>query len=178
MCAAETILGFGMSAFSQVLAFKAAQEEAEAANRAYTDAAISAGKSMNDQMSQENVRLQQEQEQAVQKQLALRKEALLAKGEALASSEGGGLSEELILADIERQQATYTDMVATNLKNQFQQSYWTKQGMHADAQSRANANRPTGGPSALGLGLGIAGSALEFYDTYHIKKTKDIKTAP
>ena len=34
-------------------------------------------------------------------------EALQAKGEALASSEGGGLSEELLLADIDRQQADW-----------------------------------------------------------------------
>ncbi len=89
------------------------------------------------------------------------------------------MSEELLLADIDRQQATYTDIVASNLKNQAQQSYWNKQGMHADAQSRANANRPTGvgGGSALGLGLGLAGAGISLYDDYHVKRIKDIKTA-
>ncbi len=180
MCPPVALASFALSAASQVLAFKGQQAEAQAANKAYTAAAISAGKSLNDQTSQEGVRLQQEQEQAVEKQLSLRREALQAKGEALASSEGGGLSEELLLADIDRQQATYTDIVASNLKNQAQQSYWNKQGMHADAQSRANANRPnhTGSGSALGLGLGILGAGIDLYDTYHVKGVKDIKTAP
>ena len=179
MCPPMAIASFGLSAMSQVLAFKSVREQAKAANKAHMDAAVSAGKSLNDQTAQEGVRLQQAQNEAVEKQLSLRKEALQAKGEALASSEGGGLSEELLLADIERQQATYTDIVGSNLKNEFQQSYWNKQGMHADAQSRANANRPNhaGSGSALGLGLGILGAGIELYDTYHIKGTKDIKTA-
>ena len=180
MCAPMAIASFALSTASQVLAFKGQQKQAEAANKAYTDAAISAGKSLNDQTSQEGVRLQQEQASAVEKQLDLRREALQAKGTALASSEGGGLSEELLLADIDRQQATYSDAVATNLRNQFQQSYWNKQGMTADAQSRANANKPTGGAgvSGLGLGLGVLGAGLSTYNDYHIGRTKDIKTAP
>ena len=178
MCPPVAIAGFAVSAMSQVLAFKGAQEEARAANRAYLSAAKSAGKSLADQQAQEGVRLQQEQAQAVEKQLSLRREALKAKGEALASSEGGGLSEELLLADIERQQANYTDIVANNVRNQFQQSRMNREGMVAEARSRANANRPAGGSvSGASLGLGLLGAGIDLYDTYHIRKIKDIKTA-
>ena len=80
----------------------------------------------------------------------------------------------------ERQQATYSDAVAATLRNQFQQSYWTKQGMTSDAQSRANADKPTAsaGVSGIGLGLGVPGAGLSTYNDYHIGRVKDIKTAP
>ena len=85
----------------------------------------------------------------------------------------------MLLADFDRQKATYTDAVATNLKNQAQQSYWTKQGMLSDAQSRANSTRPTSttGGNSLALGLGVIGAGLDAYNDYHIKKSGDIKSA-
>lgn len=172
------IASFAINAASQALAFKAQNEQAKAERASWRSAMDAAGKSLSDQMSQENVRLQQEQASAVEKQLSLRREALQAKGQALASSESGGLSEELLLADIDRQHATYTDAVAENLKNQMQQSYWNKRGWKADAESRANANRPTStGGSSIALGLGIAGAGLSMYNDYHIKPVKgDITT--
>ena len=180
MCAPMAIASFAVSAASQVLAFRAQNAQAKAERAAFESGVKSAGNSLADQTAQEGVRLQQEQAAAVDKQLSLRREAMQAKGEALASSEGGGgMSEELLLADIDRQQATYTDIVATNLQNQAQQSYWNKEGMHAEAESRARAGVPTstGGGSTAGLGLGILGAGIGMYNDYHIKRNKDIKTA-
>ena len=84
----------------------------------------------------------------------------------------------MLLADFDRQKLTYTDAVATNMKNQAQQSYWTKQGMLSDAQSRANSTRPTStGGNSSALGLGVIGAGLDAYNDYHIKKSGDIKSA-
>ena len=182
MCSPIALIGFAVSAASQVLTFKAQNDMADAENRRYLEAAKSAGKSLADQQSQEGVRMQQVQAQGVEKQLDLRREALRNKGTALASSTGGGLSEELLLADIERQQMDYSDIVAMNVKNEAQQSYWNKVGMVSDAQSRANANKPSGssGGSVAGLGVGLLGSGLNAYNMYSSSKTpntKDTKTA-
>lgn len=177
MCA-PAVLTFALSAATQVMAFKAQEYQAASEIAAYKQASDAAGKSLTDQMSQENVRLQQEQAAGVEKNLDLIREAKRARGDILASSQSGGMSEELLLADVERQKASYSDTIAANLENQMQQSYWNKQAMAADAQSRVNANAPTTtGGSNIGLGLGILGAGLPLYESYHIKKVKgDVKT--
>ena len=178
MCSPLAVGGAAVNVFSQLAQFKAQQAQAQAETDAWKSGVKSAGKSLNDQTTQEGVRLQQEYESGVEKQLALRREALQAKGTAIASGESGGLSEEMLLEDFDRQKATYTDAVATNMKNQAQQSYWTKQGMLSDAQSRANSTRPTStGGNSLALGLGVIGAGLDAYNDYHIKKSGDIKSA-
>jgi len=172
------VLTFALSAATQVMAFRSQQEQAKAQYKTWQDSIQASTKALNDQMAQEDTRVQQEQAVAVDKKLDLYREAKRAKGEALASSESGGISEELLLADVERQRASYTDSVAINLKNQLTQSYWNKKGMVSDALSRINANQPTtSGGSVLGLGLGLAGSALPVYEDFHIRSTKgDVKT--
>ena len=122
MCPPSVVAGAAVNVFSQLAQFKAQQAQAQAETDAWRSGVKSAGKSLNDQTTQEGVRLLQEYESGVEKQLTLRREALQAKGTAIASGESGGLSEEMLLADFDRQKATYTDAVATNMKNQAQQS--------------------------------------------------------
>ena len=183
------IASFALSAASQVASFKAqnaqAQAQAEAQNaqiKAWSDSNMSAAKSLADQTHQENVKMQQEQAKATAEKMQLKREAAQAKGTALASSESGGLSEEMLLANIEREQANYTDVIGQNLENAGLQSYWTKQGMVSQAQSRANSTKPTGGSvtggSSASLGLGLIGAGVDTYNTYRVKPVKgDIKTA-
>jgi hypothetical protein len=185
------IASFAISAASQVMSFKAANEQAKAQANAQANAieswkqgVASAGDSLADQTHQENLRMMQEQDAAVQKSIDLKRELARNKGTALASSEAGGLSEELVLAGIEREAADYSDIIAKNVENEALQSYWTKRGMASQAQSRANSSMPAGGSSASGgasgtaLGLGLIGAGLDTYNTFHVKPVKgDIATA-
>ncbi len=183
------IASFALSAASQVMSFKAQEAQMQAqldaqnrANKAWLDGVRSAGDSLADQTQQENVRMIQEQDAAVQKTLDLKRDMARNKGAALASSESGGLSEELTLAGIERETMNFTDIIGKNIENEALQSYWNRRGRAAEAQSRANSSKPTGGsvsgPSSAALGLGIAGSALDTYNTFRIKPVGgDIKTA-
>ena len=198
MCPPLAIAGFAVNAASQVLAFQAqnaqqkAQVTAHNANlaeqkRAWEDANKAAGKSLADQTSQEGVRVQQEQQEATEKMLSLRREAMQIKGDVLASSVNGGQSEEMLLLDAERQRASYSDIIANNVRNVRQQSAVNVEGMRAEAESRSNASMPRGSyqsftktssGSGLALGLGILGAGIGAYNDYHIKPVKGtVKTA-
>ena len=190
MCPPTAIAGAVIGVFGQLATYKAQKAQAEGHNaqveaqrKAYEHAKESAGKSLTDQVSLENERLDQVHDQAVDKTLQLRRESLQAKGTALASSESGGLSEEMLLQDLDKQRATFSENIALNIKHEGEQSYWNKEGMRADAQSRVNSNMPTAqyqSSSGAGLGLasGLAGIGVGMWSDYHITKRGDIATAP
>ena len=177
MCSIMGALGFAVNAAQSVLAFKAQQAQYNAQLAAFQANAKAAGDSYEDQTSQEGLRMQQAQAAATEKKMELYKESLRAKGTVLASSEGGGLSEEMLLQDIERQRADYSDIVGYNLRNEMQQSQMNMKGMHAEATSRGMSGNPGPAPSRASLGLGLAGAALGAYDSYHVRRAGDIKTA-
>ena len=177
MCSLMGALSFAVSAAQSALAFKAQQAQYNAQLAAFQANAEAAGAAYADQTAQEGLRMQQTQAAAVDKKMDLYRESLRTQGTALASSEGGGLSEEMLLQDIERQRADYSDIVGYNLKNEMQQSRMNMKGMHAAATSRGASGNPGPGPSPLSLGLGLAGAALGAYDTYHIRRAGDINTA-
>lgn len=177
MCTLMGALGFAVSAAQSVLTFKAQQAQYNAQLAAFQANAEAAGKAYDDQTAQEGLRMQQAQTAAVDKKMELYKESLRAKGTTLASSEGGGLSEEMLLQDIERQRADYSDIVGYNLRNEMQQSRMNMEGMHAEATSRGQSGNPGPAPSSLSLGLGLAGAALGAYDNYHVRRAGDIRTA-
>lgn len=178
MCTLIGALGFAVSAAQSVLTFKAQQAQYNAQLAAYQANIKSAAQSYNDQTAQEGLKNQQQQVQAVDKQQDLFRESLQSKGTQLASSEGGGLSEEMLLQDIERQRADYSDMVAYNLKNEIAQSQMNMKGMWAQATTRGQHGNPGPAPSAAGMYLGMAGAALGAYNDYHVKPHQDIMTAP
>lgn len=178
MCTLIGALGFAVSAAQSVLTFKAQQAQYNAQLAAYRANIKSASQSYNDQTAQEGLKNQQQQVQAVEKQQDLFKESLQSKGTQLASSEGGGLSEEMLLQDIEKQRADYSDMVAYNLKNEIAQSQMNMKGMWAQATARGQHGNPGPAPSAAGMYLGMAGAALGAYNDYHVKPHQDIMTAP
>lgn len=167
-----------MSAVQSVLTFKAQEAQYNAQLSAYQANIKAAGTAYNDQTTQENLRMQQIQATAVDKKVDLYKESMRATGTALASSEGGGLSEELLLQDIERQRADYSDIVGYNLKNELQQSRMNMKGMHSEATSRGNTGNPGPAPSlGLALGTGLAGAAIDAFSNMHVTKHGDIKSA-
>lgn len=190
MCSPLVAAQFALASLGAAATHQANSAQTAAAN-AQVDAQIKAwehsvkesSKSLADQSSQEGVRVQQEQNRAAEKMLQLRRESKRSVGDVLASSVNGGLSEELIVNNIYRQEADYTDIIANNVKDVMQQSYVNKLGMVSEASSRANNSAPRGNyvskPSFLGLGLGIAGAGLNAYNAYQIggKTSGDIKTA-
>lgn len=177
MCSMIGALGFALNAAQTVLTFKAQQAQYEAQAAAYQANMKSAADSYHDQTAAEGVRNQEQQTQAVQKKLDLYKENLQSKGSTLASSEGGGLSEEMLLQDIERRRADYSDIVGYNLRNEIAQSQRNMKGMRAQANTRAQQLHPGEAPDSSGMWLGIAGAALGAYNQYHVTPHADIKTA-
>lgn len=187
MCSVMGALSFAMGAAQSVLTFKAQQEQyAAQVNQynaqvaAYQANIKSAGDSYHDQTTAEGIKDQQQQAEAVNKKLDLYKESMRAKGTTMASSEGPGLSEELLLQDIERQRADYSDIVGYNLRNEINQSQLNMKGMQSQATTRGmqgNPGQPPSAPSAGGLLLGLGGAALGAYSNYHVAPHKDIKTA-
>ena len=82
-----------LTAVQSVLTFKAQEAQYNAQMEAWRANVKSAGEALNDQTYLENTRMEQTKAQATHKLLELQKETLQAQGTAMASSEGGGLSE-------------------------------------------------------------------------------------
>lgn len=174
MCSLMGALSFAVGAAQSVLTFKAQQAQYEAQVAAYQANIQSAGQSYQDQTMAEGIKNQQQQAEAVNKKEDLYKESLRAKGQILASSEGPGVSEELLLQDIERQRADYSDIVGYNLRNEIAQSQLNMKGMQSQAETRARAGNPGPAPSSTGMWLGIGGAALGAYNQYHVTPHQDI----
>ena len=197
MCSLMGALSFAVGAAQSILSFQAQKEQYRqqqrqyAAQKAQYDAQLAAyeankanaAASYQDQLNAEGVRNQQQQNEAVNKKLELYRESLRAKGTTLASSEGPGLSEELLLQDIERQRADYSDIVGYNLRNELYQSQRNMKGMWAQAMSRGQQGNPgvaplaPSSPSSSGLYIGLAGAALGAYNNFHVTPHADIQTA-
>lgn len=178
MCSLMGALSFAVSAAQSVMTFQAQKAQYNAQLAAYRANMKSAGESYEDQTAAEGVRNQQQQTEALNKKLDLYKESMRAKGTTLASSEGTGLSEQLLLQDIERQRADYSDIVGYNLRNEIDQSQRNMKGMWAQAMTRGQQGNPGPAPSSAGLYLGLAGAALGAYNNFHVAPHGDIQTAP
>ena len=188
MCSLMGVLSFAVGAAQSVLTFQA-QKAQYAAQKAQYDANLaayqrnmkSAATSYHDQTAAEGIKNQQQQAEAVNKKMDLYKESMRAKGTTLASSEGPGLSEEMLLQDIERQRADYSDVVGYNLRNEIDQSQRNMKGMWAQAMSRGQQGNPGVAPvepSSAGMYIGLAGAALGAYNNFHVTPHQDIQTSP
>lgn len=189
MCPPLAIAQIALAAAGAFASHQNAAAQAEAANKqvdaqakAWQHSVRESSKSLADQSAQEGVRVQQEQERAAEKTLQLHRESKRLVGDALASGVNGGLSEELLINDIHRQEANYTDILSNNIKDVAQQSFMNKLGMVSEAQSRANSTAPRGNyvskPSGFSLGLNILGAGISTYNAYSVKKASgDVATA-
>lgn len=177
MCDPMSMTSVMVSAAGQALSFQAQKQQYEQHEEYRQQNAVNANKAYIEKTTQTNIRQAQENEAAVQKKFDLNKEAAQARGTTVASSENDGMSLDNLLADYERQRGGYNDIISQNLKMNSLESKNKIAGYRSEAVDRANSVRPASPPSAAAALLGVGGAALDAYSTYHIRKSKDIRTA-
>lgn len=171
MCyvAAIPIITLVISAAATAYSVDAQNKSVKAENKVREIGAESARQSFRDQASDMNLRVQQEQEAAVNAKMENAKRAAEARGTARAASgQAGvaGLSVDALMADFYRQEGTYRAVTDSNLSASIEQSQRELKGLRSTAQSREASLRPEAVPGYLGAGLRIAGQGVQAYDTH------------
>ncbi len=188
MCEPTLIIGFAISAFSAIQQFQGQQQQADQ-QRMLQDAQIKANletqnraiaaaqQNLANQNAQLDLRANQEREAAGQDKFEAQIKSLRDVASARAASgETSGLSVDALLADFAGAGGRNLQAIDTNLNNALGQISTQKEGARATAQNIINANltpqirRTINGPSAVSLGLNIAGSAVTGIDT-HLGRT-------
>jgi hypothetical protein len=154
---------------------------AEANNAATEQNAKMANQEYIDQTTAENIQLMQKQEATSIEMQRIQRERKEAVGTALASSEGAGMSLQFLMDDYYRQEANYKGNLQTQLDNDKASRDIAVKGYWRTAYNRGQSQQgyiaaPTSQPSALGAGLGFAGSALDTYGRYRRDSLKDRKS--
>lgn len=172
MCyaAAIPIVTLIISAAATAYSVDSQNKNVAAENKARSISAESARESFRSQASDTNLRLQQEQEAAVNAKIENAKRAAEARGTARASSGAAGvagLSVDNLLADFYRQEAGFRFVTDSNLSDKVEQSQREMKGLRATAKSRENSLRPEALPGYLGAGLRIGGQAVGAIDDYN-----------
>ncbi len=161
------IASLGLSVAQGVMGYQAqkAQFKAQSQQIAATEAA--AAQSMHSDLAMLTLRQRQEAQSAEKKVFENRKQALAAKGQALASSGSvQGLSVSQLLNDFTAQEAQFADSVAHNKELRLEQLGAERKRVHARAVSRVAGLAPAVGPSLGNTALGIAGSTLGTASTF------------
>lgn len=176
MCYPVAIAAVGLllTAATTVYTVDAQNKSVKAENKAREISAESARQSFRDQASNTNLRVQQEQEAAVNAKIENAKRAAEAVGTARAASgQAGvaGLSVDNLLADFYSQEANFRVVTDSNLASSIEQSQRELKGLEAQSKSRENSLRPEPIPGYLGAGLRIGAESVKTYDTY--KKQTD-----
>lgn len=159
----------GIQVAQAALGYMGALAAAQASANAAEATARSAVESAKLQYYQENLRLEQEGQAKAKEaqQLAIdRKKAI---GTALASSEGAGLSLEMLLADYYNQEGRMRAANEKQLDWAYTQSRYNKKEIEAQAKNRIESAKAsvTPAPSIFALGTQIAGDALSTYYKYY-----------
>lgn len=133
----------------------------------YEQTRVQATQSLVSQYGDLAVRQAQEARKASQEMQVIARQALEARAKAFASSlEAGvsGVSVQNLMTDYVRREGEFMQRSMTQSKEVIQQLQRQKMGLMAEAESRilGATPRPIAGPSALALGLNIAGSAMNF----------------
>ena len=171
MCyvAAIPLITLAISAAATAYTVDAQNQGVKAENKARAIGAESARESFRNQASDTNLRIQQEQEAAVDAKINNAKRAAEARGTARASSgQAGvaGLSVDSLLADFYRQEAGFRFVTDSNLSDTVEQSQREMKGLQATARSRENSLRPEAVPGYLGAGLRIGAQTVSAFDQY------------
>lgn len=171
MCgpAAIPVITLIISAAATAYTVDSQNKNVKAENKSREVSAESARESFRQQASDTNLRLQQEQEAAVNAKIENTKRAAEARGTARASagqSGVAGLSVDNLLVDFYRQEAGFRFVTDTNLSNAVEQSQRQLTGAQATSRSRENSLRPEPLPGYLGAGLRIGGQSVTAYDDY------------
>lgn len=177
MCDAFTavaVVGLLITTATTAYSIDEQNKNVKAENQAREVAAESARESAREGYSATNLSLQQEEIANTQAKIENAKRAAEAKGTARsASGQAGvaGLSVEHLMADFNRQEATFRAVTDQNFAFSVEQSQRQMKGIRATARSRENSLAPQKPPGYLGAGLRIGAQAVGSYDQY--KKNTD-----
>lgn len=164
-----------MKQASQQAAYE--QQRVEQQNTYMLENAAAARRAAVEQMAAENIRTGQQQEAAAVEVQDMQRERARAQGTARASSEGRGLSVDMLMRDFYREEARSRDRINRQLQFDIEQSARRMTGYQADAQNRINAVQPytpapVNYPSAFGAGLTMLGSGVGNYFQFASKNPK------
>lgn len=153
--------------------FAAQSEAANQQNRYYAQNAMATNTDAVEKYAQEQLARIQEEAKATQERLNTRTEVTKAKGTALASSENGGVSENQVLRDMERQGAKQSNVVSVNEKNMRNQSKANVDAINREAQGRIDSVRQGSQPSLLSAVVSGLGGTIGYMDN-KTKNPKDV----
>lgn len=148
-------------------------QNVRASNRAGAQMAAaqteSANQSARDAYSATGIRMQQEAAAAEATKFESNKRGAQARATAkVASGEAGvaGLSVDALMADFNRQEATYRFTTDTNLAFSEEQSRRDMEGIRSGAANRGTTFRPEPVPSYLADGIRLSGQGFAAVDQY------------
>lgn len=173
MCDPFSITAIALSISASAASYKAQADQARASGKYQNAVALQTGQIAQSNYLQQTgaagAAVQQGQLQASSQIQANQTRGLQAQGAlntAAAEAGVGGNSVDEMLQDFRRQEALAADSIHTNQSFNTQQIISQEEGLRAQAQGRIASSRPgpISGPSAVALGLSIAGSAFSAYD--------------
>jgi len=158
-------MSLGINMMSSLMQYSAQKEAVQRQNAVAQANAEAAARDAYLKQMQENIRLEQERESAIQESVNLNIERKQRQGQAVAQGEGSGLSLSQLLADFERQEGRYRNILARDLSNKADQTMINKKSHVATGNSRINQaeSQLQPEPSLLSTGLQIAGAGLGTY---------------
>lgn len=164
----------GVAAVSTGVNYMAQQQMADAQVEAQEQNALNQRNASAKAMAQSNDDLQdremQEQSATALKVHNAKMKARQAKATANASSTSAGLSMDALMADYDRQYASYADSQMQQLGFNTSQIQRQREGIQSQAEGRINTMplNPVQGPSAIGAAAEFGASALNTYDQYSV----------
>lgn len=144
--------------------FAAQTEAANQQNRYYAQNAMAANADAVEKYAQEQLARIQEEAKATQERINTKTEVMKTKGTALASSENGGMSENQVLRDIERQGAKQSNVTSVNEKNMKIQSEANIDAVTREAEGRINSVKRGTQPSLLSAVVSGLGGTIGYMD--------------
>lgn len=155
-----------------LMSYGAKSAAADRQERAYQQNAVNANAAAGEKYAQEQLRLMQEREKAVNEKAALRRKAIEAKGQAVASS-GNQTMDSLVSNDLQRQASRQIATTNSNLKATEQQSAENMKAYKAEAETRINSVQRGEKPSLISEIITGIGPTLVGGEYLGKKKTTD-----
>jgi hypothetical protein len=155
MCDPVTI---SMAALSMV----STQTQAQGQKKMVEANAANALDAANDQLMQLNLQQSQDEENALQEQMAtdLQMQQAMSTAAVAGGESGGSLNNNAAIQDIARQGLVANSQVTQQLERNNMQREMDRKGVMTGTQGRINSvARPSGFATALSMGAGVAGAA-------------------
>jgi len=156
----------GVTAVAQAAA---AADIAKKKNQAYVENVRSAKDAYFLKTKQSNLRLRQEQEQALNQKMDAELKEMRASATALAAAAGSGVqgaNVEQLINDFERSEGIYNSRVDQRVENIAQQTEMNQLGYQSEAINRINSKQPVSFAETLfAVAEPLADFSLEYFDT-------------